>query len=219
MRLCIFDTETTGLPKSRLPSFRGPNNWPHIVSISWVILNAVTNIIDSRRHYIIKPNGWTIPQDAIKIHGITNEKAHEEGGDLGNVVDEFLAQDYDVLVSHNLDFDFNVLDNAIRWDLHRPWSGIRQQKMCTMELSRDLCRIPRPLGDQYKAPKLMELYQHAFRRKPVSASLHNSLYDTLILTEVIQHCDGLRLKMNLPPKPANTVENVNPKNDKGFLPV
>jgi DNA polymerase III epsilon subunit-like protein len=76
----IFDTETTGLPKARLPSSRGPNNWPHIVSISWVILDAHTNKVVDIRSFVIKPRNWTIPEDSIKIHGITQEKAEKEFG-------------------------------------------------------------------------------------------------------------------------------------------
>lgn len=48
MKLLIFDTETTGLPKSRKASTEGPNNWPHIVSISWVILDSDTNKIEKQ---------------------------------------------------------------------------------------------------------------------------------------------------------------------------
>jgi len=59
MRLLIFDTETTGLPKSRQPSSKGPNNWPHIVSISWVILDADTNksIVRETVEEVLSENG------------------------------------------------------------------------------------------------------------------------------------------------------------------
>ena len=37
MRVVYFDTETTGLPKTRESATRGPDNWPHLVSIAWII--------------------------------------------------------------------------------------------------------------------------------------------------------------------------------------
>lgn len=197
MKLLIFDTETTGLPRSRQPSSKGPNNWPHIVSISWVILNGDTNTIEEEHSYIVKPLGWTIPDDSIRIHGITNEKAQTQGTDLAKVMGEFLGQSYDILVAHNLEFDFNVLHNAIQWDLELPFGSLYKKMMCTMELSRDICKLRTAFGS-YKSPKLSELYEYVFKKSPNKDSLHTSIYDVLILTEIIQSCDELRSKMNLP---------------------
>ena len=53
MKLCIFDTETTGLPKDRnKQAIKEPNNWPHIVSISWVILDVDTNSLSVNADFI-----------------------------------------------------------------------------------------------------------------------------------------------------------------------
>ena len=217
MRLLIFDTETTGLPKSRQPSSKGPNNWPHIVSISWVILDADTNKIEKEQSYIVKPLGWTIPEDSIKIHGITNEKAHSNGTDLAKVMGEFLGEAYDMLVAHNLEFDYNVLHNAIHWDLELPFSSLYKKMTCTMELSRGLCKLRTKLGF-YKSPKLSELYEHVFKKSPNKDSLHTSIYDVLILTEIIQHCDELRSKMNLPRNnPVVITQHVNQENGPKVL--
>jgi DNA polymerase III epsilon subunit-like protein len=111
-------------------------------------------------------------------------------------IGEFLAENYDVLVAHNLEFDLNVLYNAIQWDLELPFSAIKKKFMCTMELSRDICKLKTNFVS-YKSPKLKELYEYTFHKTPIEDRLHNSLYDVLILTEVIQHCGELRLKMNL----------------------
>ena len=75
MKLLIFDTETTGLPKSRQPAYLGANNWPHVVSISWIIMDTNTNEILSKESHIVKPLSWTIPDESISIHGITNGHA------------------------------------------------------------------------------------------------------------------------------------------------
>lgn len=217
MKLLIFDTETTGLPKSRQPSLKGPNNWPHIVSISWVILDGDTNTIEKHQSYIVKPLGWTIPDDSIKIHGITQEKAEKEGVSLAKIIGEFLAEPYDGLVAHNLEFDFNVLHNAIQWDLELPFTSLYKKMFCTMELSRSFCNLKNTFG-RPKAPKLSELYEHVFKRSPNEESLHTSIYDVLILTEIIQHSDELRSKMNLPLNNLNTTTKDAPsKTGTGIL--
>jgi DNA polymerase-3 subunit epsilon len=218
MKLLIFDTETTGLPKARLPSSRGPNNWPHIVSISWVILDINTNKIIGSQSYIVKPRNWIIPQDSIRIHGITQEKAEKEGYDLQFVISQFLGQSYDVLVAHNLDFDYNVLHNAINWDLDIEFNGISKPKYCTMELSKDICKLSSMFG--YKSPKLSELYEYTFKKKPETQSLHNSLYDAMILTDIIQSCHELRRKMNLPTtQQSTTTKDVRSKDDSRVLSI
>jgi DNA polymerase III epsilon subunit-like protein len=112
---------------------------------------------------------------------------------------EFSKESYDCLVAHNIQFDFNVLMNAYHWDLGMKINDSTYKRKCTMLLSTDLCKLSGQWG--YRWPKLSELYEFAFHRKPISTSLHTSLYDTLILAEIIQHCDELRHKMGLPVKP------------------
>jgi len=200
MKLLIFDTETTGLPVDRnKQAIKEPNNWPHIVSISWVVLDADTNKIESKNSFIVKPINWTIPLEATKVHGITNEKAMLKGSPLSEVMEQFSRESYDYLVAHNIQFDFNVLMNAYCWDLGMKVNDTLYKRKCTMMLSTDLCKLQGQWG--YRWPKLSELYEFAFHRKPISSSLHSSLYDTVILAEIVQHCDELRHKMGLPVKP------------------
>jgi len=216
MKLLIFDTETTGLPKSRTPALNEPNNWPHIVSISWVIMDAETNKIEKKQNYIVKPIMWTIPEESIQIHGITNESAMHHGYELMYVIGQFLGEEYDALVAHNLEFDLNVIYNAIRWDLNLPCNPFDKKMYCTMELSRYICNIPGKFRTP-KSPKLSELYEYVFKRPPNRDSLHNSMYDTYILMDVIRECDVLRQKMNLPTKSVEHVRNESKKNNSGIL--
>lgn len=197
MKLLIFDTETTGLPKSRQPAANGPNNWPHIVSISWIVLDSETNAELKMSSYIIKPNGWTIPEDSVKIHGITQEIAIERGVSLYDVMSEFVQEACDAWVAHNLEFDMSVIVNAVLWDLKINFPATPQRKFCTMLLSKPICKLPGYFKNSYKPPKLKELYFHAFGRHPVEAELHNSMYDVRILTDIIKHFFPLRVAMGL----------------------
>jgi len=197
MRVLVFDTETTGLPKNRnVPAMNEQNNWPHIVSISWMVLED--DIPVSSRSFIVKPNGWTIPYDSEKIHGISNYKAQSEGYDLEYVIDVFTKEYYDIMVAHNLEFDENVLVNAIYWDLARKeFRGFPIKKYCSMNLTRNLCRIPSLNPQFYKSPKLSELYTYVFGEKPIMENLHSSMYDVELLVRIIQRCGPLREKLGL----------------------
>lgn len=206
MRLLIFDTETTGLPKSRAAPSEGPNNWPHMVSISWVILDTNTNEIVTTRDYMIKPADWIIPEESTNIHGITTELAILRGRELREVVQEFLLEECDAWVAHNLEFDIGVLVNAVLWDLKLQFPATRQRKFCTMRLSKDICKLPGKYGN-YKNPKLKELYSFVFGKMPDEDKLHRSIYDVLILTEVIKHCLPLRKAFGLLTPDVTTVSN------------
>lgn len=201
MKVLIFDTETTGLPNDyKKQAISEPNNWPHIVSISWAVLDTDTNKVISQKSFTIKPENWTISPEVSKIHGITHNFAMKTGVLLLEAMSSFASEKYDLLVAHNIDFDYNVIMNAYYWDLKNEVAHMFAMcsRRCTMKLSTELCKLPGKYG--YRWPKLSELYEFTFQRKPVSDSLHSSIYDTLILTEIIQHCDELRYRMGLPVK-------------------
>jgi DNA polymerase-3 subunit epsilon len=194
MRFIVFDTETTGLPTKKQGAIHGPNNWPHLVSISWVIIQDF--VIVKEQTHVIKPRGWTIPAESTKIHGITHELATENGDNLEDVMKEFMGESFDKMVAHNMNFDYNVIMNAILWDLGWTFNGFKQPQLCTMFLAKSACKLPGKWG--YKYPKLSELYFHIFKRMPNTNRLHSSAYDTQILAECIQHCEWLKKTIDLP---------------------
>jgi DNA polymerase III epsilon subunit-like protein len=182
----FFDTETTGLPRCRDQAYKAPGNWPHIVSIAWIIPGV------KKEYYIIKPQ-WEIPQESIRIHGITYEHALKEGHELKEVLDKFwLDLGSKPLIAHNLDFDLNVLINAELWDLKRQYPPIKKT-YCTMELTKNILKIPGQYG--YKFPKLSELYEFIFKKKP--EGLHNSLKDTELLVDIFYNSIELQTMINL----------------------
>lgn len=186
MRAFFFDTETTGLPKERnKPASQGPNNWPEPVSISWAVTDGPKII--RAKSYLIQPQGWQIPPDSIKIHGITQQMAEQDGVDLRYVMKEFIRDllQVDMMIAHNLEFDKNIIiaaalyhcrdEVALKWPTY---------EFCTCENSRSICKLAtyKPtLSGMYKAPKLTELYVHAFKNPPPEILLHTSLGDVLVL--------------------------------------
>jgi DNA polymerase III epsilon subunit-like protein len=198
MKVLVFDTETTGLPDdASMSAFKYPNNWPHIVSISWAIIDSVSNKIVKSHCYLIKPDWWTIPPESTQIHGITHAQAVEFGSPLREVLLKFNNEDYDLMVAHNIHFDHNVLVNAIRWDLGIAFSGFSRPRACSMLASRLMCKIPSPRGSGYKFPKLKELYEFVTGAPPKTNLLHNSLYDTLYLCEIIQTSAEIRNRLGI----------------------
>jgi len=196
MRVLIFDTETTGLPKNRTPAYDAPGNWPHLVSISWAILDSHTNKIEKERSYIIYPDSWVIPEESTAIHGITHAQAVEKGVPLKNAMIEFISENYDIMISHNLKFDENVLINAIRWDMGTLFEGFQRPRYCSMNLTRTLCNLKYYNGwTGTKPPKLKELYEIVMKKKPDETKLHSSAYDVAILTEIVQNCAELRKQL------------------------
>ena len=107
MKYLFFDTETTGLSKTA-----------NLVSIAWLMANENGLIIHSEYH-IIKPEGWIIPEDSIKIHKITQIHAEKYGADLREVIDRFLwyVNQADVLVAHNIQFDQKIINYALKYVL------------------------------------------------------------------------------------------------------
>jgi len=217
MKICIFDTETTGLPVDRkIPGWKTKNNWPHIVSISWMILDWDTNKVIETKSYIIYPHDWVIPQESTNVHGITQGHAIAEGYDLTTVLHEFIHLEYDILVAHNMEFDYNVILYALNWDIvGSSYTSLPSPKelFCTARSSKDLCKIPSSYYNGYKMPTLSELYTFVTRKKPNKSELHNSLYDVQLLTEVVQISPEIRIKLGLLAK-TPIINNVGEKRDR-----
>ena len=182
----FFDTETTGLPSDWDAPSSDVTNWPRIVQISWIISNDRGQTI-SKHNYIVKPEGFSIPIELAKIHGITTERALKEGEKLNNILDYFLRdlQQVSYIVGHNISFDKNVVAAEIyRKGSEKLLDEIVIDKyvdmletkptICTMLSSTNYCRIPR-YDNGYKWPKLSELYYKLFNKELVDA--HDSSVD------------------------------------------
>lgn len=156
----FFDTETTGLPRSWQAPVTALDNWPRLVQLAWLACDAEGGVLASFSG-IIKPEGFTIPVDASRVHGITTERALKEGRDLGAVLREFKAQ-LDLaqcLVAHNMSFDEKIMGaELLRNKL--PDIPAAKPKICTMHSTTEYCAIPGPRG--YKWPKLTELHHKLF---------------------------------------------------------
>ena len=157
----FFDTETTGLPRNWKAPVTDLNNWPRMVQLAFLLCDPDGNEI-SGGDYIVKPEGYRIPADASRVHGITTERALLEGQPLREVLEVFnsLIPQAGSLVAHNISFDEKII-GAEFLRCHMPNSLNGKRKICTMESTTSFCAINGPYG--YKWPKLSELHYKLFR--------------------------------------------------------
>ena len=85
----IFDTETTGLPKRWDAPLTDSDNWPRCIQIAWQLHDEMGNLVE-HQDYLVKPEGFDIPYDAERVHGISTDLAREEGISLEEMIIPFI---------------------------------------------------------------------------------------------------------------------------------
>ncbi len=173
----FFDTETTGLPNNWNAPVTDTRNWPRMVQLAFILCQPDGVIVEDQ-NYIIKPDGYKIPLDVSRIHGITTERANREGVELSSVLKHFqsFVKKATLLVAHNMDFDEKILGCEFhRLTGRNPLTS--KQKFCTMKSPSviDYCAIPPFRFGKYKWPKLSELHKKLFGTDFDEA--HNASFD------------------------------------------
>ena len=172
----IFDTETTGLPRNWNAPITDTDNWPRCIQIAWQLHDEFGNLIE-HQDYLVKPDGFNIPYDAERIHGISTELAEEQGIPLSEVLEKFnlaLAKSRFV-VGQNVGFDVNIMGCEFhRLGIESPMSHMPVLDTCT-ETTAELLRLPGGRGGKFKLPTLTELHQYLFGEP--FAEAHNATAD------------------------------------------
>ncbi len=171
-KLLFIDTETTGLPSNYDLDYSNTNNWPRLVQIAWQLYNEEGVLLETS-NFIIKPEGFTIPQNSIKIHNIDNEKALNEGEELVIVLFKFLEvlSKSNFLIGHNINFDEKVVGCEL-FRKHFDTSKLSLiAKFCSMKDGKVIkfCDL------NGKRPTLNELYNKLFRENITNT--HNAMSD------------------------------------------
>ena len=169
----FFDTETTGVPRNYKAPSSDIQNWPRLVQLAWILTDDKENKIHSG-NLIVRPDGFDIPTDVAKVHGITTEVAMREGIPLSEAIDQFV-EDLNTakyIVGHNIAFDKKIVGaEMIRLGMKDIMDS--KKSYCTMQSSIEFCKIPGKYG--YKYPKLQELYKKLFGTEFDNA--HNAMSD------------------------------------------
>ncbi|WP_282016745.1 DNA polymerase III subunit alpha [Salegentibacter mishustinae] len=159
----IFDTETTGLPKRWDAPLTDSDNWPRCIQIAWQLHDEMGRLVESQ-DYLVKPEGFNIPYDAEKVHGISTELAAEEGISLTEMLQKFqeALNKTKFVVGQNVGFDLNIMGA----EFHREAMENNLQELpvldtCT-EVTAQMCKIPGGRGGKFKLPTLTELHEFLF---------------------------------------------------------
>jgi DNA polymerase III subunit epsilon len=157
----FYDTETTGLPTKRSARPDEVDCWPRMAQLAWAVGDGTSE--PETHNYIVKPDGWVMPDHVAKIHGITQARALDEGIHIVDILEQFrddLAS-VDTVAAHNQDFDYGVAGaEFLRYNFFNHLDD--KPRVCTMRCSTGLCKIPQKNGRGYKWPKLMELHTLLF---------------------------------------------------------
>ena len=151
----IFDTETTGFPKNCNAPITDLDNWPRVVQLAWQIHDENGALVEVQDN-IIYPDGFDIPFNATKVHGISTERAKSEGKPLEDVLTIFetAIEKCEYLVGHNVNFDLNVTGcEYYRIKGVNPLDAKKSLDSCT-ETTAKLCELPGGRGGKFKLPKL-----------------------------------------------------------------
>ena len=169
----FIDTETTGLPLNNNLPYTDLKNWPYLVQVALIIEDDNYGIL-AKRNIILKPNGYTIPESATKIHGISNERAVKNGEDRDKVISflDLALYKSDIIIGHNVSFDLNVIKSEIIRIKGIENALFKKKKhivIDTMKMGRNICKIPNlsfhtRLSLPNKYPKLDELYYKLFNK-------------------------------------------------------
>ncbi len=172
----IFDTETTGLPKRWDAPITDTGNWPRCVQIAWQLHDGMGKLIE-HQDYLIQPEGYNIPYDAERIHGISTELAQADGISLSEVLKKFnvALSKSKFIVGQNLKFDINIMGCEFhRLGIESPMNSMPVLDTCT-EVTATLLQLPGGRGGKFKLPTLTELHSYLFN-KPFSEA-HNATAD------------------------------------------
>jgi DNA polymerase III subunit epsilon len=183
-----YDTETTGLPDWKNPS--EAEHQPHIVQLAALLVDEETRDVRDQMDVIIKPDGWIIPDEVASIHGITTERAMDEGIPEKEAFDQFIElwKKCEYRLGYNESFDSRVLRIAtFRYadtNIIDAWKEAPAK--CAMKMAKPICKIPAPPHARrwgpYKNPTLAEAYKHLTGMDLTDA--HSAMADTMACLDV-----------------------------------
>jgi len=172
----IFDTETTGLPKKWNAPLSDSENWPRCVQIAWQI-HDFNGLCIENKSFLIKPEGYTIPYESEKIHGISTSLANSKGEKIKKVLKTFLnsISKCKYICGHNVKFDINIIGAELFRIGHENKIGQVPIIDTCSEITAEISKLPGGRGGKFKFPTLSELYFNLFNENFKEA--HNATAD------------------------------------------
>lgn len=159
MKICVWDTETTGFPVK---------DWkleqqPYIIQFAAIISEYSDDgtVTELERHDILIKPRISIPFGASQVNGIYDKDVADVPY-IEESIDVIMRvlNGADIVVGHNVSYDEGILGYELA-RLGRPGDYTPTQSICTMRSSTDYCKLP-GRGFAWKSPKLSELHRFLF---------------------------------------------------------
>lgn len=185
----FYDTETTGLPDFKAPSESA--HQPHIVQLAALLVDMDTRETIQSMDVIIRPDGWTIPNEVAAVHGITTEHAIDVGIPESLAISMFMELWAGrTRVAHNQQFDARIVRIALMRfqgeDSADVWKSGPAE--CTATMATPICQLPPTAKmvkagfNKFKTPNLGEAYRHFTGNDLVNA--HSAMADVIACRDV-----------------------------------
>lgn len=182
----VYDTETSGLTLSHLPADHPAQ--PRLVQLGALLLTEEGTEVSSVS-LIVRPEGWSIPDEASLVHGITTGFAEAAGVSVVTALSAFaqLRANARLQVAYNLDFDRIVMAAAFARASRKP--KVEPEELCAMRAAGPIVNLPptekmKAAGfDRWKPPSLAEAYRFLFGRE-LPGPAHSALADARAAAEV-----------------------------------
>jgi DNA polymerase III subunit epsilon len=170
--------------------------------VTWTCIRAGKGIAPKVRNWLINP-GVEIPASAAKIHGITTERARDEGmkpaDALEDIRDEMLAAwaRGEPIVAYNMPFDFSIIDQElVRHGFIRLPAKVGSQAFPTLDpLVIDKHIDPRRKGSR-KLIDTCRLYNVPLSEKDAHSSEADTMAAIRLMYQLASPNAGKRVNLN-----------------------
>lgn len=177
--ILVFDTETTG---------RNPRT-ARLVQLAALAVDPSDYHIHAKINHIIQPEFFEIPVEAAAIHGISTERAWDEGVPLAQALDDFNSFVNEALraVGHNLSYDQTIMLCEFARMGYDPTHLSGLIPFCTMLSLTDRMRLPGKFAQRgYKWPRLDEAHRFCFDGEEFD-NAHDAMADVTATLRIFVH--------------------------------
>lgn len=198
-KVLFLDLETIGLignvqkvveQEKKYPNYKNNENYDssRIVQFGYIYLEDFDYDYEIEpiniTSQIVKPDDFVIPEESIKIHGITNEIANEKGKNIKKILKKIksIIDDVEYIIGYNVYFDINILLN----ELYRLKMKSSIKKIKELIKKENILCVGQ-LSKEYKSYKNMPSQQNIYKElfeKPIE-NIHNAQYDIYVTIEII----------------------------------
>lgn len=198
MNIWFIDTETSGLPGTREPATAANyRRWDtcRLVQLAWRHKKDAGS-------FTVRPDGYAIPEDAVRIHGISSAIAARDGIPLSDALDRIVAMAgaMTTIVAHNVAFDVNTLVA----ELYRAGRAADAAALAAMPT---FCTMRAGTEPGAKYPTLCELHERYFGTPRAPLPVHQATVDVLMCQEIF-HRMAARKAARQSPAPALSLDGL-----------